>query len=110
QGLADRVPALPLEERPRVRYGGGAEAVEQLEHPPLPEPAAREHGADVPLQDVGEPRVAQEDAEDLVVEHALAVDADGGDDDALVEDLGGVGRDAARAQAPDVPEVPPRLG
>ena len=38
------------------------------------------------------------------------IDADGGHDDALVKDLGGVGRDAARAHAADVPEVAPRLG
>ena len=85
------------------------EAREQLLDAPLAEPAARQHRADVAAQDVGKARVAEKDAEGLVVEPPLPVDADGGHDDALVEDLGGVGGDAARAQAADVPEVPPRL-
>ena len=86
-----------------------AEAIEQLQHAPLAELAAGQDRADVAPEDVGEAGVAQEDAERLVVEHALAVDADRRDDDALVEDLGGVGRDAARAHAADVPEVAPGL-
>ena len=85
------------------------EAIEQLQHAALAQPAAGQHRADVAPEDVGEARVAQEDAERLVVQHALAIDADGRDDDALVEDLGGVGRDAARAHAADVPEVAPGL-
>ena len=59
-----------------VEHGLGPEALEQLLHAPLAEPAAGEHRADVALEDVGEARVAQEDAEGLVVEHALAIDAD----------------------------------
>ena len=98
-----------LEERPGRQDRVGAEAVEQLQHAALAEPAAGQHRADVAPEDVGEARVAQEDAERLVVQHALAVDAHGRDDDALVEDLGGVGRDAARPHAADVPEVAPRL-
>src|SRR6266852_6387244 len=39
QRLADGVPALALEEGPSVLHGVGAEAVEQLEHPALAEPA-----------------------------------------------------------------------
>src|SRR5207248_10777278 len=107
--LADRVAALLLEERPRREHGVRAEAVEQLQQAALAELAASQHRADVALQDLGEARVANEDAEGLVVQHALAVDADGGDDDALVEDLRRVRRDAARAHAADVPEVAPGL-
>ena len=43
-------------------------------HAPLAQPAAREDGADIALQDVREARVAQEDAEGLVVEHTLSAD------------------------------------
>ncbi len=110
QGLSNGVAALLLEGRPGIEHDVGPETLEQLLHAPLAEPAPGEHGADVALQDVGEPRVAEEHAEGLVVEHALAVDADGRHDDPFVENLGGVGGNAARAQPSDVPEVAPRLG
>src|SRR5262249_52816386 len=108
--LPDRVAALPLEERPRLQHGGGAEALEQFLDAPGAEPASRQHASEFVLQYVGEARVAEEDAEDLYFEHARAVDAHGGHDDALVEDLGGGGREAAGPQPADVPEVAPRLG
>src|SRR5262249_47350149 len=107
--LPDRVATLPLEEAPRLQHGRFAEALEQLLDAPLPEPTAGQHAPDVALQDVGEARVAEEDAKRLVVQHAFAIDADGRHDDPLVEDLGSVGRDAASAHAADVPEVAPRL-
>jgi hypothetical protein len=110
QGLPDRFATLLREERPGLPHGSRPEAGEQFLDAALAEPATRQHRADVAAQDIGEARVAEEDAEGLVVEPSLAIDADGGDDDALVEDLGSVGRDAAGAQAADVPEVPPRLG
>src|SRR5262249_15534435 len=82
--------------------GVGAVTAAQLRQPRVGEPAGSHHGARVTLHEIGKARVAQEDPVCLLVEPALAHNANGRNEETLVVDLRGVRRDAAGAQAADV--------
>ncbi len=86
-----------------------AEALEQLGEAPLAQPDRGHGGAGVALDHLGEARVAEEHAQQLVGHHALAHHPHGWHDDALLEDVGAVGRQRARPHAADIVEVRPRL-
>ena len=72
-------------------HGVHAVAGAQLGEARVGEPARGHHGAGVAFDQVGQPRVAEEDPVGLLVELALADDAHGRDEEAFVIDLGGVG-------------------
>ena len=70
--------------------GVHAVAGAQLGEASVGEPARSHHGASVALDQVGQPRVAQEDPVGLFVELAFADDAHGRDEEPFVIDLRGV--------------------
>ena len=86
----------------RGEHVGGAVAREELGDARVGEAARRHHRARVALHHVGHARVPEEDPVGLLVEAALAHDADGRHEDALVVDLRRVRRDAARPRPADV--------
>ncbi len=88
------------------QHGGSAVAAAELGHARVGQAAGGHHGAGVAFHQVGQARVAEKDPVGLFVQLPLADDAHGRDEDSLVVDLGGVRRDAARAQAADVLVVP----
>ena len=102
-GLGDQ----PLEGVLRARP---AKAGEQLAEAPFAQPDGGHGGARVALHHLGEARVAVEEPQQLFDDHALARHPHGRHDDALLVDVGAVGRQRARAHAADVVEMRPRLG
>ena len=94
----------------RRQHGGRAVAAEQLAQTRLGKVAGRHHRARIALHEIGQARVAEKDPIGLLVQLSLAHDSDRRDEQALVVDLGGMGRDASGAQPADVLVVAERRG
>jgi hypothetical protein len=94
------------------RGGRGRRAVarEQLPQARFGQVTRCHHRPRVALDETGQATVRQEDAVGLLVQLPLAHDPHRRHLYALVEDLGGVGRDAAGAEPTDVLVVPERRG
>ena len=95
----------PLQLDDRGVDGRVAVAVEQRGEPRLPGRERRRLRLDVADALVGDADVRQDDRQDLVVEHALLVELDRRQAQALLLDLGRVGREAARHHAAGVGPV-----
>ena len=101
---------LPAGERLRAgeqlvdvgQHRGGAVAGEQLAQARAAQPPRRDLRHEVAREGVGEPHVAPEETEQVLVERPRAEELRRRDDDALLEQLRGVGGDAARGAAAHV--------
>ena len=92
-----------------VEHQRAAEAAEQVEDATLAQPHRGGEGARVALEQQREAGIADEEAEDLLVEHAFAIEAHRRDHQPFLEHLGRGRRHRARPGAADVVEMRPGL-